>query len=75
MAKVKKIVDKGPVCVKCGAHEGWSGPTFQKGERVTIKRPTHPTQFRAEIFETTESLVYMCHGCGYRRHESTKDRL
>lgn len=65
---------KGPTCPKCGQHEGWNGPRYQHGKRVTVKRVANPMQFKSEILDTVESLDYTCNACGYVRHEACNDQ-
>lgn len=75
-ALVKAKPDKaaeGPPCPKCHSTKGWSGPHYQRGTRVEVKRPKTPTAFYAQVVETNESLAYTCSACGYTRHEACKD--
>lgn len=64
---------EGPPCPKCGAQQGWIGPTYQHGKRVQVLKVHSPTHFRDELVETVESLDYTCVTCGYTRHEPCKD--
>ena len=64
---------EGPPCAKCGKAEGWRGPRYQSGKRVTVRRAASPNSFRLESVETNESLMYECVACGFIWHTACKD--
>lgn len=59
----------GPSCVKCGEANGWTGPRYQHGKRVSVTRPATATSFATRTIDTVESLDWTCVNCGYVRHE------
>jgi hypothetical protein len=56
-----------PSCPKCGASDGWTGPTFLRTSQVD-RASAHGLRW-----STVEFLTYACRRCGFERTEATKD--